>query len=134
MENSQHLHYWTEKLTDCYLGYAFPIYWGAPNIHEYFQESALLQIDITDPRAAIERLREFVATHRYEDLLPHIIEARGRVLDHYNLLPTIIRHLELDRTLQRRTVNLRPDFEFEPLAELGGQSAGIVPARLNGCG
>jgi hypothetical protein len=122
MENSQHPHYWTEKLTDCYLAYAFPIYWGAPNIHEYFPESALLQIDISDPPAAIERLREFVTTHRYEDLLPHIIEARGRVLDRYNLLPTIIRHLELDRTPARRTVTLQPDFQFAPMSTAEARS------------
>jgi hypothetical protein len=116
MENSQHPHYWTEKLTDCYLAYAFPIYWGAPNIHEYFPESALLQIDISDQRRAIDCIRELITTHHYEDLLPQIIQARSRVLDYYNLLPTILRHLEVNRTLQRRTITLHPAFEFDSIS------------------
>lgn len=36
VENSQQLNYFTEKLIDCLITKTIPIYWGCPNIHEYF--------------------------------------------------------------------------------------------------
>jgi hypothetical protein len=37
IENEARDNYWTEKLSDAILGYAQPIYFGAPNIHIFFE-------------------------------------------------------------------------------------------------
>jgi hypothetical protein len=42
LENSQSPHYWTEKLTDAYLGWAFPLYVGCPNVGDYFAKESFL--------------------------------------------------------------------------------------------
>jgi hypothetical protein len=39
IENSQQTNYFTEKLLDCLITKTIPIYWGCPNIHEYFDTS-----------------------------------------------------------------------------------------------
>lgn len=39
IENSQQNNYFTEKLLDCLITKTIPIYWGCPNIHEYFDTS-----------------------------------------------------------------------------------------------
>jgi len=39
IENSQQNHYFTEKLLDCLITKTIPIYWGCPNISEYFDTS-----------------------------------------------------------------------------------------------
>jgi len=39
IENSQQNNYFTEKLLDCLICKTIPIYWGCPNIHEYFDTS-----------------------------------------------------------------------------------------------
>ena len=39
IENSQQKNYFTEKLLDCLITKTIPIYWGCPNIHEYFDTS-----------------------------------------------------------------------------------------------
>jgi hypothetical protein len=36
IENSQQTNYFTEKLVDCLITKTIPIYWGCPNISEYF--------------------------------------------------------------------------------------------------
>ncbi len=36
LENSAVSNYWTEKIADPFLWHTFPIYWGAPNIIDYF--------------------------------------------------------------------------------------------------
>jgi len=42
IENVQELDYFTEKLLDCLLCGTMPIYWGAPNIGDYFETSGML--------------------------------------------------------------------------------------------
>ena len=41
IENVQEADYFTEKLLDCMLCGTMPIYWGAPNIDEYFDPSGM---------------------------------------------------------------------------------------------
>jgi hypothetical protein len=36
IENSQQSNYFTEKLVDCLITKTIPIYWGCPNISDYF--------------------------------------------------------------------------------------------------
>ncbi|MEM9107756.1 MAG: hypothetical protein AAGC96_19110, partial [Pseudomonadota bacterium] len=42
IENSQEAGYFTEKLVDCLLCGAMPIYWGAPDIDQYFDPEGLI--------------------------------------------------------------------------------------------
>ena len=78
-------HYWTEKLADAFLGYTLPFYCGAPNAADYFPEESFIPIDINNFDGALETIRRAIADKEYEKRLPHIIEARRRVLDEHNL-------------------------------------------------
>lgn len=44
LENGSFPHYWTEKLTDAYLRYALPIYYGCPNLTEHFSPQSFIPI------------------------------------------------------------------------------------------
>lgn len=48
MENGQVENYFTEKITDVILSWSFPIYWGCPNINEYFESGSYHYLDIKD--------------------------------------------------------------------------------------
>ena len=49
IENSQQKNYFSEKLGDCLITKTIPIYWGCPNISEYFDTSGwIFFTDITD--------------------------------------------------------------------------------------
>jgi hypothetical protein len=49
LENYSLKDYWTEKLSDAFLGGAFPLYYGCPNIEEYFPKESMQRIDISNP-------------------------------------------------------------------------------------
>jgi hypothetical protein len=83
LENSVHPHYWTEKLADAYLGWAFPVYSGCPNLGEYFPSDSFLAIDIRDQDAAIRTIENLLQRPE-PPVLTGVAQARQLVLDHYN--------------------------------------------------
>jgi len=89
LENSVYPHYWTEKLADVYLSGAYPIYYGCPNLEDYFPAASCTQINIDDEEGAIRTIQECIREQRYEASLDRIIEARNLVLDRYNLFALI---------------------------------------------
>jgi hypothetical protein len=89
LENSVYPHYWTEKLGDVYLSGAYPIYYGCPNLEDYFPAASYTQINIDDVEGAIRTIEECIREQCYEASLDRIIEARNLVLDHYNLFALV---------------------------------------------
>lgn len=88
-ENHLAVHHWTEKLADAFLGGCFPIYFGAPNIYDYFPEDSLLRVDLRDTQSALAQINELLQSHSYGHALPAIREARRRVIEEYALFPRL---------------------------------------------
>ena len=84
LENSQSPHYWTEKLTDAYLGWAFPFYVGCPNVDDYFSSESFHAIDMGDVSRAAKEIRGFLSRPESAEEVEAINEARHRVLNPYN--------------------------------------------------
>ena len=42
IENSRYTNYITEKVIDCFMSYTIPIYWGCPNIGDYFDSNGII--------------------------------------------------------------------------------------------
>ena len=91
IENHVCEHHWTEKLSDCFLGWSLPIYHGCPNATDYFPEDSFIRIDIDHPEEAERIIRGAIEDGEYERRLPAISEARRLVLDEYNLFAVIER-------------------------------------------
>jgi hypothetical protein len=85
VENSRHDHYWTEKIADCFLAGTVPIYWGAPNIKDYFPDDAMIVIDSLDPAEVARIIKAEATPEAYQRRLPALREAKRRVLEDYNL-------------------------------------------------
>jgi hypothetical protein len=85
LENSRYAHYWSEKIADAFLAYAFPIYHGAPNLGEYFPSGSFAPIDLTDPDAALATVERVICDEVFERSLKHLASARDLVLTKYNL-------------------------------------------------
>lgn len=83
LENSVSPHYWTEKLADAYLGWAFPVYSGCPNLSEYFPPDSFLPIDIRDQDAAIRTIENLLKRPEPPDLTG-VAQARQLMLDYYS--------------------------------------------------
>jgi hypothetical protein len=95
IENYQGEHHWTEKLADAFLGLTLPFYFGCPNAADYFPPESFVPIDIFDPEAACEKIQRVIRDDEYRQRLPHILEARRRVLDQYNIFAVLAREIEL---------------------------------------
>jgi hypothetical protein len=84
LENCRVPHYWTEKIADAYLGWSFPFYIGAPNIHDYFPSATVENLDFGSPDNAAERIASMLAVSRTADELDAIAHGRDLILNHYN--------------------------------------------------
>jgi hypothetical protein len=89
IENGVYPDYWTEKLADCLLAGAFPLYLGCPNVDEYFPAATMARLDARNPARAIATIEQAIAEQRYERSVDAIASARQLVLDRYNLFPVI---------------------------------------------
>lgn len=82
IENSSEAGYFTEKLVDCCLCGTVPIYWGAPDIAEYFDARGLIIChNESDLRAALAQMSEVDFDERAEA----IAENLRRALDYADL-------------------------------------------------
>ena len=48
VENSRNLNYYTDKIVDCFATKTIPIYWGAPNIEDYFNKDGIIIFEDED--------------------------------------------------------------------------------------
>lgn len=111
VENQLKPNYFTEKLQDCYLCGAMPIYHGCTNIEEYVPAEAVIRIDIRDPEAAFRTIEEALVSGRWEHSLDAIAEARRRMLDEYNFFPAVARCATGPKE-PREPVRLLPESAF----------------------
>nr|WP_050802084.1 glycosyltransferase family 10 [Thermanaerovibrio velox] len=112
LENSSCRDYWSEKLADAYLGGAFPIYWGCPNLADYFPEGSFAMIDIQRPEEAVERIRQITASSIYEESLDALRKARDLVLNRYNFFPAVASLLKGIPAGEPRRVTIKPEELF----------------------
>jgi hypothetical protein len=94
-ENHEGPYYWSEKLADCYLAGAMPIYVGCTNLADYFPEGAFVRIDpkSADPVAAVRAIIESDLAERNRE---HLVEARRRCLYEHQLFPFVVREIEAE--------------------------------------
>ena len=99
IENTQNSNYFTEKIVDAFLTKTIPIYWGCPNIEEFFDkkgiitfnnESELVNIvnsltekDYWDRKESIEKNYQLaIHWHRY---YPRLIEILTKIINLNNI-------------------------------------------------
>jgi len=112
IENSSFPDYWTEKLSDTYLAGTYPLYYGCPNIADYFSKEAVTPIDIHDAQQSIRKIEDCINGEKYETAMSEIVQARELVLDKYNLFPMIEAfvqdHVKNQPPNKKEKVRLRP--------------------------
>ena len=91
IENTSKDNYWTEMISDCFLSYTVPFYFGATNISQCFPEDSFIWLPIDRPDDALDIMRNTLATDNWEARLPELQEARLRVLENYSLFAQLTR-------------------------------------------
>jgi hypothetical protein len=90
VENYSGENYFSEKLTDALLSWCMPIYWGCTNLEEFIPEDSFVDIDIENPDAP-KRVEAIVRSDIREQNLDAIAEAREKLINEYQLWPTVER-------------------------------------------
>jgi hypothetical protein len=72
IESSCVTNYFTEKLIDAMLTKTVPIYWGCPNIYEFFDMRGMFLVE--NEQAIVSACTGFIKENTYENLLPFIEE------------------------------------------------------------
>lgn len=89
LENSCYENYWTEKLSDAFLGLSFPFYSGCKNLSTYFDAESFRYIDINNFEESVRIIRELLSKNNYADKKTALIKAKKQVLDEYNIFAVI---------------------------------------------
>lgn len=93
LENTSRPNYLTEKLGDAFLGNAFPFYYGAPNVADYYPPDSYETIDIFRPRESIVRICAAIDQDLDIQRADQVAQARRLVLDRWNLFPSLAKML-----------------------------------------
>ena len=94
IENEWQPDWITEKLTDCFLTYTFPFYYGCPNAEKYFRPDSFLRIDINDFDQS-RRIIEGVLKNEqfYNDHFDKLEQSRKKTLNQYNFFSLVANKL-----------------------------------------
>ena len=92
-ENHEINNYYTEKLIDGILAECLVFYWGCPNIFDFFDERALVKLELVDFEKDFEIITRALRENWYEMRLPYIREAKKKILNKTQFFPRIERIL-----------------------------------------
>lgn len=76
----------SEKLTDAFLGWSMPIYWGAPDVHSYFPAGSVRRIDASRPRRAADDVMRILEAGIADEDVEALRRARGIALGSQSFL------------------------------------------------
>ena len=89
-ENMRAPYYFTEKLMDCFVCETMPIYFGSPQITNFFPKDSLVVIDPESPDV-VDQIRSVVESNLWQRNRDAILEAKRRVLEEYNMFAMLAR-------------------------------------------
>lgn len=113
IENSSSKHYWTEKLSDCYLTSTYPFYYGCTNIQEYFPEKALTVLDIHNVEQSIKCIDKIIEENTFEKRQAELSHCKKLVMEDYNMFNYIVNVCSrLNAQAPKETVTLKPADAF----------------------
>lgn len=89
-DNGQIQNYFAPALYDCFLALTMPIYWGCPNLEEFFPIESYRMINIRDDKA-IDELNDIINQPLSKNNVDALKNAKDLILDKYNLWPSVER-------------------------------------------
>jgi hypothetical protein len=108
IENTAAPYYFTEKITDCFLAYTVPVYYGCKNIGRFFPEKSIIQVDIEEPAKAIEKIRQVMENDDWRERVTALQEARELVLNKYQPLAGAAGILRKTEPSIKKKIELKP--------------------------
>lgn len=96
IENSKQNNYFSEKLMDCFFTKTVPVYWGCPNIGDYFDTRGMIILDTNDEYEIIKIInkltnKDFINRKKY---ILHNLEIAKKYVDYNERLCKIIKEID----------------------------------------
>ena len=89
IENDSNENYWTEKLSDAFLGYSCPIYAGATNVQDYFDHDIPSFTFGCDPKIAVQKIIKIIDSMDAAKIQKIVECGRNKILYQHNLFAMI---------------------------------------------
>ncbi len=91
VENNNEYNYITEKLWEPILSECLCFYSGCPNVSDYIDERAFVQLDMNDFEKSFQIIKNAINDNLWEKRLPYIQNEKQKILNHYAFCPTLER-------------------------------------------
>ena len=92
-ENNSEKNYITEKLWEPILYESLCFYWGCPNVSEWICPDAFVQLDMKNFEKSYNIIKDAISNNLWEKRISAIRREKQKILDYYNIFPTIERIL-----------------------------------------
>lgn len=130
IENSTVPDYWTEKLSDCILGYCVPIYIGCSNISTYFSADSMYICSMNDIQSIYNLIDSILENPQaaYDKKIEGLTAARDKILHNYNITETI------EYALRNSKVQLEKKYcikTIKPNEECTSYKLALLALRMN---
>ena len=93
-ENNVERNFITEKLWEPIITETLVFYWGCPNVKDYIDERAYVQLDMFNFETSFQLIKKAIAENWWEARLPYIRATKAKILDYYQFFPTLERVIE----------------------------------------
>ena len=104
IENIKRKNYFSEKFTDAILCWTIPIYYGCPNILDFFPKDAFYIIDINDANVQ-KKIDDIINYPITEKNIIALKKARELILNRYNIWSTINNLISNDTDRKENEIN-----------------------------
>ena len=111
LENSVQKDYWSEKLADSFLGFSYPIYYGCPNIEDYFSRNSMSIIDIENFDESIVLLETIIDNDIDVKKSLAICSSRRKILNKYNIFSLMAKMAQNKATTYEK-ISLKTNIYF----------------------
>jgi len=118
IENSFIPNYFTEKLFECFLTYTLPIYYGCPNINDYFDDRCIVKINLDDYKESISTIEQLLEEDLYKDRIAYVSEAREKFLTFFHVFPSLVSIINTKIQVnsgRKEKITLKPELYFDNL-------------------
>jgi hypothetical protein len=92
IENSVSPSYITEKFYDCIIAGCVPLYFGAPDIGDYFPKESYITFPIDDLEKCSQIIQK-LSVADFESRMPALVEARALIREKYSIGSVILKYL-----------------------------------------
>ena len=88
-ENQTIKNYYTEKLIDGILAECLVFYWGCPNVKDYIDERAYVQLELSNFEKDYKTIQKAINEDWHTKRLPYIKEAKKKILNELQFFPRL---------------------------------------------